>query len=215
MFISQMAFFAKVSDPLVGGTYMTLLNTVSNLGGTWTKYVSLAMLDKFTYKQCISVNNNGGDLIWRAPLDYGLSIYDQRLRDSEGNHAFGQAVSSTKPTGMLRAMLYLLFGKLPGHHDDDSVNVFDMCNNQASTIRCQEVNGECRILIDGYIVELCICTVLGVIWLWIFGHRMKKLQLTNVKTWHVRLSFESENVFHIIKETIASIFRNCFKKSKV
>ena len=32
MFVSQMAFFAQVSDPKIGGTYMTLLNTLSNLG---------------------------------------------------------------------------------------------------------------------------------------------------------------------------------------
>ena len=32
MFVSRMAFFARVSDPLIGGTYVTLLNTVSNLG---------------------------------------------------------------------------------------------------------------------------------------------------------------------------------------
>lgn len=32
MFVSQMAFFATVSDPKIGGTYMTLLNTVTNLG---------------------------------------------------------------------------------------------------------------------------------------------------------------------------------------
>eukprot|EP00961_Rhodomonas_salina_P133042 1790556-Rhodomonas_salina.1 len=34
MFVSQMAFFAKVSEPRIGGTYMTLLNTIANLGGT-------------------------------------------------------------------------------------------------------------------------------------------------------------------------------------
>uniref|UniRef100_T1GUA9 Major facilitator superfamily associated domain-containing protein n=1 Tax=Megaselia scalaris TaxID=36166 RepID=T1GUA9_MEGSC len=33
MFVAVMAFFAKISDPAVGGTYMTLLNTVCNLGG--------------------------------------------------------------------------------------------------------------------------------------------------------------------------------------
>jgi len=33
MFVSQMAFNAKISDPAIGGTYMTLLNTVANLGG--------------------------------------------------------------------------------------------------------------------------------------------------------------------------------------
>ncbi len=32
MFVSQMAFFATVSDPKIGGTYMTLLNTLTNLG---------------------------------------------------------------------------------------------------------------------------------------------------------------------------------------
>jgi PAT family acetyl-CoA transporter-like MFS transporter 1 len=32
MFVAQMAFNAKVSDPAIGGTYMTLLNTVANLG---------------------------------------------------------------------------------------------------------------------------------------------------------------------------------------
>ena len=32
MFVSIMAFFAKISDPAVGGTYMTLLNTLTNLG---------------------------------------------------------------------------------------------------------------------------------------------------------------------------------------
>lgn len=32
MYVCVMAFFAKISDPTIGGTYMTLLNTVSNLG---------------------------------------------------------------------------------------------------------------------------------------------------------------------------------------
>jgi PAT family acetyl-CoA transporter-like MFS transporter 1 len=34
-FVSLMAFFAKISDPAVGGTFMTLLNTVTNLGNKW------------------------------------------------------------------------------------------------------------------------------------------------------------------------------------
>uniref|UniRef100_A0A5F8G4J4 Acetyl-coenzyme A transporter 1 n=1 Tax=Monodelphis domestica TaxID=13616 RepID=A0A5F8G4J4_MONDO len=41
MYVSIMAFNAKVSDPLIGGTYMTLLNTVSNLGGNWPSTVAL------------------------------------------------------------------------------------------------------------------------------------------------------------------------------
>ena len=32
MFVSQMAFYAQISDKSIGGTYMTFLNTLSNLG---------------------------------------------------------------------------------------------------------------------------------------------------------------------------------------
>ncbi len=33
MFVSMMTLFARVSDKRIGGTYMTLLNTIANLGG--------------------------------------------------------------------------------------------------------------------------------------------------------------------------------------
>lgn len=52
MFVAVMAFFARISDPAVGGTYMTLLNTLSNLGGNWPGTLALWMVDSLTYKQC-------------------------------------------------------------------------------------------------------------------------------------------------------------------
>lgn len=52
MFVQAMAFFAHIADPTVGGTYMTLLNTLNNLGGTWTTTTALALIDTFTYKSC-------------------------------------------------------------------------------------------------------------------------------------------------------------------
>eukprot|EP00041_Stephanoeca_diplocostata_P011687 m.193317 g.193317 ORF g.193317 m.193317 type:complete len:553 (+) comp18631_c1_seq1:103-1761(+) len=54
MFVSQMAFFAKVSDPAIGGTYMTLLNTVANLGSLLTKQVVTYGVDYTTVKSCTS-----------------------------------------------------------------------------------------------------------------------------------------------------------------
>ena len=45
MFVSQMAFFARVSDPSFGGTYMTLLNTIANLGGKWPPSLALYAVD--------------------------------------------------------------------------------------------------------------------------------------------------------------------------
>nr|CAG4650903.1 EOG090X04K8 [Simocephalus serrulatus]SVE94181.1 EOG090X04K8 [Simocephalus serrulatus] len=54
MFVAVMAFFAKVSDPAVGGTYMTLLNTVCNLGGNWPSTLALWAVDLLTWKSCHS-----------------------------------------------------------------------------------------------------------------------------------------------------------------
>lgn len=52
MYVACMAFHAKVSDPLIGGTYMTLLNTVTNLGANWPSTVALWMVDPLTSKEC-------------------------------------------------------------------------------------------------------------------------------------------------------------------
>jgi len=41
MFVAMMGFSAKISDPRYGGTYMTLLNTISNLGGNWPSTLAL------------------------------------------------------------------------------------------------------------------------------------------------------------------------------
>ncbi|XP_078003617.1 acetyl-coenzyme A transporter 1 isoform X3 [Phascolarctos cinereus] len=57
MYVSIMAFNAKVSDPLIGGTYMTLLNTVSNLGGNWPSTVALWLVDPLTVKECSGVSD--------------------------------------------------------------------------------------------------------------------------------------------------------------
>lgn len=52
MFVASMAFFAKVSDPAVGGTYMTLLNTLCNLGGNWPATAALWFVDPLTLRKC-------------------------------------------------------------------------------------------------------------------------------------------------------------------
>ncbi|KAJ8320988.1 hypothetical protein KUTeg_002575 [Tegillarca granosa] len=52
MFVAQMAFHAKISDPSIGGTYMTLLNTLANLGGNWPSTVALWVVEGLTVKSC-------------------------------------------------------------------------------------------------------------------------------------------------------------------
>ncbi|XP_014214445.1 acetyl-coenzyme A transporter 1 [Copidosoma floridanum] len=55
MFVASMAFFARISDPAVGGTYMTFLNTLCNLGGNWPATAALYFVDTLTFREC---NNN-------------------------------------------------------------------------------------------------------------------------------------------------------------
>lgn len=54
MFVSMMAFNAQISDPKIGGTYMTLLNTLNNLGGNWPVTLILSLTDYFTFKNCVA-----------------------------------------------------------------------------------------------------------------------------------------------------------------
>jgi PAT family acetyl-CoA transporter-like MFS transporter 1 len=54
IFISFMSFFSKISDPSIGGSYMTLLNTVTNIGAKWPSSLSLFLLPKMTYTACVS-----------------------------------------------------------------------------------------------------------------------------------------------------------------
>ncbi|KAI9226758.1 MAG: acetyl-coenzyme A transporter 1-domain-containing protein [Piptocephalis tieghemiana] len=52
-FVSISAFMTSIADPLIGGTYMTFLNTLSNFGGTWPRFFILEAVDKFTVTQCV------------------------------------------------------------------------------------------------------------------------------------------------------------------
>eukprot|EP00510_Aplanochytrium_minuta_P004700 CAMPEP_0184016946 /NCGR_PEP_ID=MMETSP0954-20121128/7224_1 /TAXON_ID=627963 /ORGANISM="Aplanochytrium sp, Strain PBS07" /LENGTH=489 /DNA_ID=CAMNT_0026298049 /DNA_START=466 /DNA_END=1935 /DNA_ORIENTATION=+ len=49
MFVAVMGFFAKVADPKIGGTYMTLLNTVANFGSNVPNQVVLFLVDKVAF----------------------------------------------------------------------------------------------------------------------------------------------------------------------
>lgn len=57
MFVGVMAFFARISDVSVGGTYMTLLNTFTNLGGNWPSWMALRYVSELTWTNCLGAAN--------------------------------------------------------------------------------------------------------------------------------------------------------------
>lgn len=58
MTVAILAFFSRISDSRFGGTYMTLLNTLSNLGAAWSNSVAIGMIDFLTFKECSLDHNN-------------------------------------------------------------------------------------------------------------------------------------------------------------
>uniref|UniRef100_A0A1B6M8S9 Major facilitator superfamily (MFS) profile domain-containing protein n=1 Tax=Graphocephala atropunctata TaxID=36148 RepID=A0A1B6M8S9_9HEMI len=58
MFVAQLSFFARISDPNMGGTYMTLLNTLANLGTSWPNSLILLFVDGFSSSFCSNDMDN-------------------------------------------------------------------------------------------------------------------------------------------------------------
>ena len=52
-FVAFMSFYSKVSDAAMGGTYMTLLNTVSNLGYKWCETATMFAIDAVSVERCV------------------------------------------------------------------------------------------------------------------------------------------------------------------
>jgi len=56
-FNAQMSFFSQKVDPAIGGSYMTLLNTAANLGGTWPSSVVMYLVGRMTVPPtCNTIN---------------------------------------------------------------------------------------------------------------------------------------------------------------
>lgn len=55
---AQMMFFAKNVDESIGGSYMTLLNTINNLGGSWPAPVIMYLMGRLTIPpKCTEIKN--------------------------------------------------------------------------------------------------------------------------------------------------------------
>lgn len=74
MFVASMAFFAKISDPAVGGTYMTLLNTLCNLGGNWPGTAALWFVDSLTFRQCSTDPSNDCSTITEREVGRNIKV---------------------------------------------------------------------------------------------------------------------------------------------
>jgi len=78
-FNSQMMFFASRVDPAIGGTYMTLLNTAANMGGTWPSSFVMYLMGAFSSPADCAMNSEGietcvGGRDAYVPLQIAMSV---------------------------------------------------------------------------------------------------------------------------------------------
>jgi MFS transporter, PAT family, solute carrier family 33 (acetyl-CoA transportor), member 1 len=52
MFTAAGSFYNRVSDPDMGGAYLTMLNTIANIGITLPKIAVFGLMDAFSYNAC-------------------------------------------------------------------------------------------------------------------------------------------------------------------
>ncbi|KAK2794362.1 hypothetical protein FQN52_008721 [Onygenales sp. PD_12] len=86
MFVAVSAFHARIADPVIGGTYMTLLATVSNLGGTFPKFFVLKLVDLFTSATCIPPTEPPAGITSpiTTPFSCALEADKHRCKDGGG-----------------------------------------------------------------------------------------------------------------------------------
>ena len=122
MFVAPIAFHAKISDPSIGGTYMTLINTITNIGGTWPRTLALAVVDSITWRSCMNS--------------------DTLLADVS-------------------------------------------CVGHDSVKECTSSGGKCVTELDGFYIEVLLCTIVGFFWLYYCRHLIRKLQDQDERAWRV------------------------------
>lgn len=136
MFVSQMAFHAKISDAAVGGTYMTLLNTATNLASSLPSTMFLSLVEPLTKRQCTHAD----------PIQAGLANYHQHY----GGHTNQTTIDNLTENHLLEL----------GHA---WLTTNATCRIGAGLKACELAGGHCVTMLDGFYLEVGFCLLIGLI----------------------------------------------------
>lgn len=175
-FVGISAFHTQIADPLIGGTYMTLLNTVSNLGGTWPRYFVLKAVDAFTLSECRIVGTSQDKA---ASALEALSINDPVQGAEAAKALLRQLTEESKPIpgdALSSASSYTLL------HAGESC-----ATNDAAKQACLlSGTGRCITTRDGYFITSTVCVVIGLVLLIVFIFpQSRKLEKMKLEDWRV------------------------------
>ncbi|CAO1623051.1 unnamed protein product [Parajaminaea phylloscopi] len=166
-FVGISAFHTQIADPLIGGTYMTLLNTVSNLGGTWPRYFVLKAVDAFTRSECRVAGSSQEKAV--AALR-AASLNDPAKGAGAAEALLNQLTEDGKRFSSAAAS-YIL------------VPAGDNCATLESAKQACLLTGtgRCVTTRDGYFITSTACVVVGLLLLVVFilpqSRRLEKMKL--------------------------------------
>ncbi|KAG5442013.1 Acetyl-coenzyme A transporter 1 [Clonorchis sinensis] len=152
MFVSTMSFHARISDPAVGGTYMTLLNTATNLAGTLPSSLMLYLVDPLSIRHCMNPN-----LLKAGVASWNLAT-SGNATDSFLNNA----------TGRFPAVERLL------QLGEAWIVQNATCKVKHGVQHCELAGGECVTTLDGFYLEVGFSVVLGLFTFPLFARRLAK-----------------------------------------
>ncbi|KAA3676441.1 MFS transporter, PAT family, solute carrier family 33 (acetyl-CoA transporter), member 1 [Paragonimus westermani] len=139
MFVSQMAFHARISDPIVGGSYMTLLNTAANLAGSLPQTVCLSLIEPLSVQNCQDADVLKAGLAslsgFMTPGGINKTLMSSSIPSREELEQLGQLWLSQNAT----------------------------CSRARGVRACHVAGGECVSTVDGFYVLVLLGIVVGLL----------------------------------------------------
>ncbi|KAF8570308.1 hypothetical protein P879_03142 [Paragonimus westermani] len=139
MFVSQMAFHARISDPIVGGSYMTLLNTAANLAGSLPQTVCLSLIEPLSVQNCQDADLVKAGLAslsgFMTPGGVNKTLMSSSIPSREELEQLGQLWLSQNAT----------------------------CSRARGVRACHVAGGECVSTVDGFYVLVLLGIVVGLL----------------------------------------------------
>ena len=167
MFVCAGAFFARIGDPVIGGTYMTLLNTLSNFGGTWPKWFVLNSIDPLTRRTCSEPNA----LVGERNVSGAMASISEK---GKGPLFLCRARSHPRPD------VFIFPKGVSCERDMDCATTADPCTTP------EDCFGRCDIDLDGYYIVGWTLAVVGAFLLYfIISPKSHHLQRLPESAWRI------------------------------
>lgn len=170
--VTTMSLFTKMADPKIGGTFITLLNTCSNLGSSSTRLLSFYFLEYFSYYTCIIPSTNL----------YKLSLVNINTINIIDTIRIRMQVIINNIWNIIRpntTQKYQLNSFVLGEEFQKtiSLNTLLHCNENSHIHQdiCNSAGGTCKNIIDGYYIEVIVFGIIQIVWILYLYYRMRHL----------------------------------------